>query len=386
MTGANTLKKNTIIEQSVPVANEPIVKARLDAKSLSVDARPISQASPLNIYEEQPLLTPYRLHQKLPTTEKQRAFINQARTQISNVISGKDQRLMVICGPCSIHDIAAAKTYAHRFKALADKTADRLLLVMRVYFEKPRSTVGWKGLINDPDLDGSCNIEKGLTQARKLLRDIAELELPIATEVLDPVSPQYLSDLIGWAAIGARTTESQTHRELASGLQMPVGFKNGTDGSISVAINALKAAESEHRFLGVNSQGQVAVLHSKGNQHGHVILRGGKTPNYHPEAVAAITEQLSAAGANPRVLIDCSHGNSNKDHTRQPIVAQEVLSQIKKGNRNIMGIMLESHLHEGAQNLTDAQTLRYGVSVTDACIGWETTEALIEDLYRDMPA
>lgn len=288
---------------------------------------------------------------------------------------------MVICGPCSIHDLAAAKEYAEKFKALSDKTADRILMVMRVYFEKPRSTVGWKGLINDPDLDGSCNVEKGLTLARQLLLDMTELNIPVATEVLDPVSPQYLSDLISWAAIGARTTESQTHRELASGLQMPVGFKNGTDGGISVAINALKAAKSEHRFLGLNKKGQVAVIHSKGNQHGHVILRGGKTPNYHAQAVEEVTQQLKQHDLNPRLLIDCSHGNSNKDHQRQPLVARNVLTQIQAGNQDIMGIMLESHLEAGAQKITNNVPLHYGVSVTDACIDWKTTETLIKELY-----
>lgn len=394
MTGANTLQKQPEIEQgdclpsqlasnhsSEHEATNPPTPRSTSPHQMAAIRTTSALSSNLNIYKEDALHTPQQLREQLPISLSQSAFITSARQQIANVISGKDKRLMVICGPCSIHDVAAAKGYAEKFKALSEKTADRLLLVMRVYFEKPRSTIGWKGLINDPDLNGSCNIEKGLAKARALLLDIAELNIPVATEVLDPVSPQYLSDLVSWAAIGARTTESQTHRELASGLQMPVGFKNGTDGSISVAINALKAAKSEHRFLGLNSQGQVAVIHSKGNQHGHVILRGGKTPNYHAEAVTEITKQLDHHDLNTRVLIDCSHGNSNKDHNQQPVVARDVLKQIQNGNQNIMGIMLESHLKAGAQKLSGDTPLRYGVSVTDACIDWETTEALIQDLY-----
>lgn len=351
------------------------------SKQMPPNPTPPSLSSNLNIHAEQALHSPEVLRKQIPINTRLSRFITRARQQIADVISGKDNRLMVICGPCSIHDLAAAKEYAEKFKALSDKTADRILMVMRVYFEKPRSTVGWKGLINDPDLDGSCNVEKGLTLARQLLLDMAQLNIPVATEVLDPVSPQYLSDLISWAAIGARTTESQTHRELASGLQMPVGFKNGTDGGISVAINALKAAKSEHRFLGLNKKGQVAVIHSKGNQHGHVILRGGKAPNYHAQAVKEVAQQLKQHDLNPRLLIDCSHGNSNKDHQLQPLVARNVLTQIQAGNQDIMGIMLESHLEAGAQKITNNAPLHYGVSVTDACIDWNTTETLIKELY-----
>jgi 3-deoxy-7-phosphoheptulonate synthase len=331
----------------------------------------------LNTYSEKPLLTPQALRQQHPTSTKQRTFIANARQQIAQVIAGQDSRLMVICGPCSIHDVNSALAYAHQLKTLSDKVADHLLIVMRVYFEKPRSTTGWKGLINDPNLDGSCRVEKGLIKARSLLCALADMELPVATEVLDPVSPQYLSDLIGWAAIGARTTESQTHRELASGLKMPVGFKNGTDGSIAIAINALKSAASEHRFLGVDSAGQVAVIHSQGNANGHVILRGGKQPNYDANSVQMATDNLKAAGLNPRVLIDCSHGNSNKDPNQQPRVAKDILSQIQSGNRNIMGIMLESHLNAGSQKISAPETMAFGVSVTDPCLGWHETEKLI---------
>ena len=265
---------------------------------------------------------------------------------------------------------------------MSDEVGDRLLLVMRAYFEKPRTTVGWKGLVNDPYMNDSFRIADGLSIARRLLLDLAELGLPLSTEALDPISPQYLHDLISWSAIGARTTESQTHREMASGLSSPVGFKNGTDGSLTVAINALQSVSHPHRFLGISPDGQVAVIHTRGNQYGHVVLRGGHNgPNYDAASVAETVDALAAAGASTNVMIDCSHANSNKDHTRQPAVARDVIGQRVAGNHNIIGLMLESNIGEGQQSLeAEADALAYGVSVTDACIDWPTTEALLREL------
>jgi 3-deoxy-7-phosphoheptulonate synthase len=284
-------------------------------------------------------------------------------------------------GPCSIHDPRAAYEYAERLRGLAEKVKDRFVLVMRVYFEKPRTTVGWKGLINDPRLDGSFHIEEGLKAARRLLLRVTKLGLPAATEALDPVSPQYLSDLISWHAIGARTTESQTHRELASGLSTPVGFKNGTDGDIQVALDAIKSAAAPHHFLGVDPDGRVSVYRTRGNENCHVVLRGGREPNFDRASVLYCAEKLKMAGLNPRLMVDCSHGNSNKDHRRQPAVFDACLEQVRAGGSPIAGLMIESHLFEGRQDLPkdfkSPGKLRYGVSITDACLGWKETERLI---------
>ncbi|MGQ8820495.1 3-deoxy-7-phosphoheptulonate synthase [Bibersteinia trehalosi] len=334
----------------------------------------------VNIEEESVLLTPKALKAEFPLSEKLRKQIETSRKEISDIIHKRDPRKLIVIGPCSIHDPNAALEYAKRLKVLADKLSDKLYIVMRVYFEKPRTTVGWKGLINDPNLDGSFDVEKGLRVARKLLLDLAEMGLPLATEALDPISPQYLADLFSWSAIGARTTESQTHREMASGLSMAVGFKNGTDGNLGVAINAMQASAQGHSFIGINQQGQVTVLTTKGNPDGHVILRGGKTPNFEAKYVQECEEALRKAGLPEAIMIDCSHGNSNKDYRRQPIVAEDALQQLLSGNQSIIGLMIESHLFEGNQSSEQPfEQMQYGVSITDACISWETTETLLEN-------
>jgi len=333
-----------------------------------------------HISSEKVLITPTQLKQQIPLSEQGANYIAGARQTISDIIHGKDHRLLVVTGPCSIHDIKSAKEYALKLKALHEQLKDDMYLVMRIYFEKPRTTVGWKGLLNDPHMNDSFEVEEGLKLGRELLVWLAELEIPVATEALDPISPQYLSELFSWSAIGARTTESQTHREMASGLSMPVGFKNGTDGKINVAINALESAMHSHRFMGINTQGQVALMQTQGNPDGHIILRGGKAPNYETADVEAIEAQINDAGLMPKLVVDCSHGNSSKDHTRQPLVADDIFEQICAGNRSIMGIMLESHLFEGNQSSSlPKDQLRYGVSVTDACINWQDTEQLLRD-------
>ncbi|MDD1932791.1 3-deoxy-7-phosphoheptulonate synthase AroF [Klebsiella pneumoniae] len=339
----------------------------------------------VHITDEHVLMTPEQLKAEFPLSVEQEAQIAHARQTISDIIAGRDPCLLVVCGPCSIHDPEAAIEYARRFKALAAEVSDSLYLVMRVYFEKPRTTVGWKGLINDPHMDGSFDVEGGLKIARRLLVELVNMGLPLATEALDPNSPQYLGDLFSWSAIGARTTESQTHREMASGLSMPVGFKNGTDGSLATAINAMRAAAMPHRFVGINQAGQVCLLQTQGNPNGHVILRGGKAPNYGPEDVAKCEKEMAQAGLKPSLMVDCSHGNSNKDFRRQPAVAESVVAQIKDGNRSIIGLMIESNIHEGNQSSEQPrEAMKYGVSVTDACISWETTEALLRELDKDL--
>ena len=293
---------------------------------------------------------------------------------------------MIVIGPCSIHDTKAAMDYAHRLKVLADKVSDTLYIVMRVYFEKPRTTTGWKGLINDPYIDDSFKIEEGLHVGRKLLLDIAELGLPTATEALDPISPQYLQDLISWSAIGARTTESQTHREMASGLSSPVGFKNGTDGGLTVAINALQSVSSPHRFLGINGNGQVSIIHTRGNPYGHVVLRGGNgKPNYDSVSVAMAEKALAEAKVPTNIMVDCSHANSNKNHELQPLVMENVTHQIIDGNKSIMGLMVESHIGAGNQKIpANLDELTYGVSITDACIDWQTTEDVLLTMHQQL--
>lgn len=337
------------------------------------------QTENLNVLANEILPTPYAVKAALPAPEAVTDTVADARRQVRNILERRDHRLLVVVGPCSIHDVDAALEYAHRLKDVADRTRDSLLVVMRAYFEKPRTTVGWKGLINDPHLDDSFHIEDGIRIARRLLVDIGALGLPLSTEALDPITPQYLHDLIAWSAIGARTTESQTHREMASGLSSAIGFKNGTDGSLGVAINALNSVTKPHRFLGINQSGQVAVIHTRGNDLAHIVLRGGHAgPNYDEQAIRACEAELRGAHLPENIMVDCSHANSNKDHRNQPAVARNVVAQIESGNRSIIGVMLESNLLEGSQKL--GEDLRYGVSITDACIGWPETEALLLEM------
>jgi len=333
----------------------------------------------LNVVSQQTLLPPSQLHEDIPASTRATQTVGTARRTLANILSGRDPRLFVVVGPCSIHDIRAAMEYAHRLKALADEVADQLFIVMRVYFEKPRTTVGWKGLINDPRMDDSFRIDEGLRVARRLLVDLNDLGLPCGTEALDPITPQYLGDLIAWSAIGARTTESQTHREIASGLSSPVGFKNGTDGNLEVALNAMLSAAQPHAFLGINGDGQVAVTQTRGNAFGHLILRGGTVPNYDSVAIAEAEAALKAAGLPVNIVVDCSHANSRKNHALQTLVLKDVVHQIVDGNRSIKGVMLESNLFEGNQKLARLQDLRYGVSITDACLGWDTTAACLRE-------
>jgi len=331
--------------------------------------------SDLNIDDYQVVVTPTELKKELPLPESVRELVTNSRQTVKDILDGKDDRLFAVVGPCSIHDTELALEYGKRLKALADAVSEQIFIIMRVYFEKPRTTVGWKGLINDPHLNGSFEIEDGLRKARNLLIDLSEIGLPLATEALDPISPQYLQDTITWTAIGARTTESQTHREMSSGLSSPVGFKNGTDGSLDVAVNAMKSVVSGHAFLGINPQGQVAITKTKGNQYGHVVLRGGGgKPNYDSVSIALCEQALEKAKLPTNIVVDCSHANSNKDHNVQPLVLDDIAHQIKDGNRSICGVMIESNINEGNQSIpNDLSQLKYGVSVTDACISWEST-------------
>ena len=335
----------------------------------------------INIDSNEVLLTPLEMNKLLPLSKDNEDSILEHRKTLENILSGKDKRLFVVVGPCSIHDTKAAKDYADRLKTLADEVSSNLFLVMRVYFEKPRTTTGWKGLINDPHLDGSFDIATGLQQARQLLIDLVDTGLPIATEALDPISPQYLADLVSWSAIGARTTESQTHREMASGLSSPVGFKNGTDGSLQVAIDALQAVSSPHRFLGINRQGQVAVMRTKGNKFGHVVLRGGGgKPNYDAATVETCEQRLKDKNLSPNIVIDCSHENSDRDPANQEKVFKYCIDQRIQGKQSIVGTMLESNIKWGSQKIPEnLSELEYGISVTDACIDWDTTERMIRE-------
>lgn len=330
----------------------------------------------VNVVNKTILPTPAEIQTELPMSAAAEDTVLRSREAVHDILDGKDRRLFAVVGPCSIHDIDAALEYADRLQKLAAEVADSLLILMRVYFEKPRTTVGWKGLINDPDMDDSFHIHKGIRMARKLLLDLGERGLATATEALDPIMPQYMGDLITWTAIGARTTESQTHREMASGLSTAVGFKNGTDGSLRVAVDALQSAREPHHFLGINQEGRTAVFKTRGNAYGHVVLRGGGgRPNYDTQSVAAATTTLHKAGLPERIVIDCSHANSNKDPAVQPVVARNCIEQVVNGNRSINGLMLESNLHAGNQKITsNLADLEYGVSVTDGCIDWETTE------------
>ena len=336
----------------------------------------------INVVSSELLPTPEEIKRRYPLPPAAEEFVFRSRGAVRRILDREDPRLFVVVGPCSIHDPAAAREYARRLQAIARRVEQTLFVVMRVYFEKPRTTVGWKGLINDPDMDDSFHIEKGISLARELLLFLAEAGLPAATEALDPIMPQYLSELVTWTAIGARTTESQTHREMASGLSTPVGFKNGTDGSLAVAINALQSARHPHHFLGITQQGQSAVFRTRGNRYGHIVLRGGGgRPNYDSVSIALCERELEAAGLPGSLVVDCSHGNSNKDPALQALVAENVANQILEGNRSIVGLMLESNLNWGSQPIpSDLSELRYGVSVTDPCIDWETTEGLLRSL------
>ena len=334
----------------------------------------------LRISGLQEVLAPEELHREYPISDQASDTVHNTRQAIHNILHGKSDRLMVIVGPCSIHDTKAGREYAARLKLLIDELANDLCIVMRVYFEKPRTTVGWKGLINDPHLDNSFNINHGLRQARSFLLDVADMGVAAGTEYLDLISPQYISDLVSWGAIGARTTESQGHRELASGLSCPVGFKNGTDGGLKVAVDAIQAASRPHVFMSLTKQGHSAIFSTTGNDDCHIILRGGKQPNYDAASVKQATDQLSQNGQNTRLMIDCSHANSQKDHNRQIDVCHDVADQLKAGNNNIMGVMIESHLLPGRQDVLDKDSLEYGKSITDACIAWEETETLLRDL------
>ena len=327
-----------------------------------------------------PLLTPALLEEWLPITEQAYALVESSRAAISRVLHGQDDRLVVVVGPCSIHDHDQAMDYARQLKVQADALQDDLLIVMRVYFEKPRTTVGWKGYINDPHRDGSFAVNEGLEMARRLLLDVLELGLPAGTEFLDLLSPQFISDLVSWGAIGARTTESQSHRQLASGLSCPVGFKNGTDGGVKVASDAMLAAASSHAFMGITKMGQSAIFETRGNQDCHIILRGGKAPNYDAAHVQAACELLEKSGLRPQVMVDLSHANSSKQHRRQIDVADNVAEQVAGGDARITGVMIESHIHEGRQDIVDGAELAYGVSLTDACISMEQTVPVLQQL------
>jgi 3-deoxy-7-phosphoheptulonate synthase len=342
----------------------------------------------VNVLSSELLATPEEVKRRLPSTSRASETVYKGRETLRAILERRDLRMFVVVGPCSIHDVAAAREYAMRLKKLADAVQSTIFVIMRVYFEKPRTTVGWKGLINDPDLDDSFHIEKGIHIARELLLYVAELGLPCGTEALDPIMPQYLSELITWTAIGARTTESQTHREMASGLSTPVGFKNGTDGSLTTSINALQSVRHPHHFLGITQQGQSAVFRTRGNGHAHIVLRGGGgRVNYDAVSIALAERELSAAGLPPTIVVDCSHGNSNKDPNLQPLVAENCVAQIADGNRSIVGLMLESHLKGGSQPIPkDLRQLEYGMSITDPCMDWSATESLLLKLHDSLQA
>jgi 3-deoxy-7-phosphoheptulonate synthase len=333
----------------------------------------------LNVVGVSRLITPAQIKDQLPAKPRHLELVRESRATARAIIRGEDDRMLVVVGPCSIHDAESARDYARRLAALSREVADRYFIVMRVYFEKPRTTIGWKGLMNDPHLDDSCDVAHGIALARRLLLECLDLGLPAGTEFLDPIMPQYTADLISWAAIGARTTESQTHREMSSGLSMPVGFKNGTDGSIQTAIDAMKSASAPHSFLGIDQDGATSIVKTSGNPDSHVVLRGGRAgANYHPHQVAASCEALRKAGLRPSLMVDCSHANSGKDPARQKDVWKSILAQREGGRGEIIGAMVESHIHGGNQPLgTSLDGLKYGVSITDACLDWESTEAML---------
>ncbi|MFZ2855361.1 MAG: 3-deoxy-7-phosphoheptulonate synthase [Rhodocyclaceae bacterium] len=343
----------------------------------------------INVTAFDPMPSPDDIHAQLPLTANAAKTVRQGREVLRNILDRKDHRLFVVVGPCSIHDPVAGLDYARRLKALSDEVGDTLCLVMRVYFEKPRTTTGWKGYINDPDMNDSFRVDQGMKKARQFLLDVAEIGIPAGTEALDPISPQYIGDLIAWTAIGARTTESQTHREISSGLSTPVGFKNGTNGDIGIAINAIVSASRPHSFLGINSQGDTAIVRTRGNGYGHVVLRGGDgRPNYDTVSVQMAAQSLSKAKLPANIVVDCSHANSFKNPELQPLVMADVVNQVRLGNQSLVGMMIESNIVAGNQPIPeDLSQLKYGCSVTDACIDWETTEKMIRDaavLLRDV--
>ena len=342
--------------------------------------------SDLHVIETRPLLSPAFVKSELPIAPKVAQLVTQTRERIRNILEGKDQRVLVVVGPCSIHDVAAAKEYGKRLGKLRSQFQDQLEIVMRVYFEKPRTTIGWKGLINDPHLDNSYDINTGLRTARQLLLYLAEIGLPAATELLDPITPQYIADLICWTAIGARTTESQIHRQMASGLSMPVGYKNGTDGSFKAAINAMLTAKISHHFLGINQDGLASIVRTTGNPDGHLVLRGGAAkPNYEANDIQAAADALKQKAMNSRLMVDCSHGNSKKDFQQQVTVLENINQQIEAGSQSIVGVMIESHLVAGNQSIPqNGKPVVYGQSITDACVNWETTETMLNSLANSV--
>ncbi len=346
---------------------------------------PVKKVTDIHITSKTLLPTPVELCREIQKTEANEKFVAESREAINKIIFGDDRRLLVVVGPCSIHDVRAGREYAKKLRALADKVSERMLLVMRVYFEKPRTTVGWKGLIMDPKLDGSSDIPEGLRIARRFLREVIDLGLPTATELLDPITPQYIADLICWSAIGARTTESQTHRQMASGLSMPLGFKNGTDGGLTVAINAIKAASQTQTFLGIDNEGRANALTTGGNPNCHMVLRGGsKGPNYGTDDVASAVQQLEGAGLVPAVMTDCSHDNSGKNPAKQPAVFEEIVRQ-SLTNPSVIGAMVESNLKAGNQSFPKAvEDLEYGVSITDGCIDWDTTQRMLLEAHEQL--
>ena len=347
---------------------------------------PPLQTENINIRSTTPLLTPDEIKKITPETIAIKRFISKSRATVRSILNGKDTRLLVVVGPCSIHDTEAAIEYANKLKTLAENVSSSIYIVMRVYFEKPRTIFGWKGLINDPHLNDSFDIEEGLITSRRLLKCLSDMEIPCATESLDPISPQYIQDLITWTAIGARTTESQTHREMASGLSSPVGFKNSTDGSLDTAINAIKSSSKQHSFLGISDNGVVSIVNTTGKSDTHIVLRGSNgKPNYDAYHVSKCEQQLINANITPSIMIDCSHENSGKDYTRQPYIIQDITKQILAGNKSIRAIMLESFLYEGNQLLKGEKSdLKYGVSITDKCICWSTTEKCIMTLHESL--
>ncbi len=345
----------------------------------------------VNVISFDAMPTPEDLHFRLPLSEAAGTAVTRGREALRNILERKDHRMFVVVGPCSIHDPLAGLDYARRLMKLQEEVADTLLLVMRVYFEKPRTTTGWKGFINDPDMDDSFHVDQGMYKARKFLLDVAELGLATGTEALDPISPQYLGDLVAWTAIGARTTESQTHREMSSGLSTPVGFKNGTDGDIGIAVNAILSASHPHSFLGLNGMGRVSIVRTSGNRHGHVVLRGGDgRPNYDTVSVAMAEKALTKAGLPSNIVVDCSHANSYKNPELQPLVMTDVVHQVRLGNKSLVGMMIESNLVAGRQDIPDdLSQLKYGCSVTDGCVSWDTTETMLReaaDLLRPILA
>lgn len=345
------------------------------------------QTNDLRIAGVRPLIPPEALKREFPISDEQARFILEMRNTVENILQKNDNRMIAVVGPCSIHDPEAALDYAEKLAGLSRRIEDRIVVIMRVYFEKPRTTVGWRGLIVDPDLDGSYDIEKGLKRARKLLLEIIGRGLPVGSEMLDPIVPQYIADLVSWAAIGARTTESQTHREMASGLSMPVGFKNGTSGNLQLAIDAIKSSRSSHSFIGIDQQGRTCILRTTGNPNGHMILRGGRSgPNYHEENVEEAETLFRGEGLEASLVVDCSHANCGKDHTKQARVLRSIIDQRARGRTSLVGFMLESNIIAGSQGLSEKKKLAYGCSVTDNCMGWEETEKMLQFAYDRLAA